>query len=211
MPSFAYTAIDNTGTKVSGSLSVRNKSEAYRELESKSLTPVQVKETDESAAAKAKAKGSGLAIGVPVKLKRPQMILFTEELADLLDAGLQLEQALRVLSERQQDKALKTVAATLREEIREGTNFSTALKKASPSFDDLYRNLVAAGEASGALPEILRRLAGNQKQMYDLHRRTVSAMIYPAILILGCIVLLFVFSTVLMPQLTKLIKKTLLS
>lgn len=208
MPSFAYTAIDNTGTKVSGSLSVRNKSEAYRELESKSLTPVQVKETDESAAAKAKAKGSGLAIGVPVKLKRPQMILFTEELADLLDAGLQLEQALRVLSERQQDKALKTVAATLREEIREGTSFSTALKKASPSFDDLYRNLVAAGEASGALPEILRRLAGNQKQMYDLHRRTVSAMIYPAILILGCIVLLFVFSTVLMPQLTKLIKKT---
>ncbi len=205
MPAFAYTAIDNTGQKISGSLSVRNKAEAYRELEAKSLTPVVVKEDATGAAGKA---GSKVEIGKPVKLKSPQMILFTEELADLLDAGLQLEQALGVLTERQQDKDLKTVAATLREEIREGANFSGALRKASPSFDDLYRNLVAAGEASGALPEILRRLGGNQKQMFDLQRRTVSAMIYPAVLVLGCVALLFVFSTVLMPQLTKLIKKT---
>ncbi|NNE92429.1 MAG: type II secretion system F family protein [Verrucomicrobiales bacterium] len=208
MPAFAYTAIDTSGKKVTGNLAVRNKAEVYRELESKSLVPVLVKESaDGKVGGKSKSR-TEIAAGTPVKLKRTQLILFTEELADLLDAGLQLEQALRILSDRQQDKSLKVAAATLRDEIREGTKFSQALKKASPSFDDLYRNLIAAGEASGSLTDILRRLAANLKQLYDLNRRTVTAMIYPAGLVFGCIALLFVFSTVLMPQLTKLMQKT---
>lgn len=210
MPSFAYTAIDGSGKQVSGSLAVRNKAEAYRQLESKSLMPVQVRPVaDESEAgkAKAKAKAENASAG-PIPLARPLVISFTEELADLLDAGVQLEGALRVLHERQTNKSIRIIAGILREEIREGAKFSTALKKASPSFDDLYRNLVAAGEASGSLPEILRRLAVSQKQLFGLQRRVTSAMIYPSFLLLGCVVLLFVFSTVLMPKLTDLISKT---
>ncbi|MCB1089470.1 MAG: type II secretion system F family protein, partial [Verrucomicrobiae bacterium] len=69
-------------------------------------------------------------------------------------------------------------------------------------------NLVAAGEASGSLTDILRRLAGNLKQLFGLQRRVASAMVYPSFLLVGCIVLLFVFSTVLMPKLTDLIRKT---
>lgn len=209
MPSFAYSAIDASGQQVSGSLAVRNKAEAYRQLEAKSLTPIQVYVAAESAGADSKKKtaASGRKAG-PVTLPRPLVILFTEELADLLDAGVQLETALRILNERQTNKAIQVVASILRDEIREGTRFSLALKKASPSFDDLYRNLVAAGEASGSLAEILRRLAGNLKQLYALQRRVVGAMMYPITLLLGCVVLLFVFSTVLMPRLTDLITKT---
>lgn len=207
MPSFAYTAIDNAGKRVSGNLAGRNKAEAYRQLEAKSLIPVSVEPVADEAAAAAKAKAKAAAAG-PVPLSRPLVILFTEELADLLDAGVQLEGALRVLHERQTNKSIRDVAGILREEIREGAKFSTALKKASPAFDDLYRNLVAAGEASGSLPEILRRLAGNLKQLFNLQRRVASAMIYPSFLLIGCVVLLFVFSTVLMPKLTDLIRKT---
>ena len=209
MPSFAYTAIDSAGKRVSGNLAGRNKAEAYRQLEAKSLIPVTVDTVaDESSAAIAKAKAKAASSGGPVALSRPLVILFTEELADLLDAGVQLEGALRILHERQTNKSIRDVAGRLREEIREGTKFSSALKKASPSFDDLYRNLVAAGEASGSLPDILRRLAVNLKQLFNLQRRVASAMIYPSFLMVGCIVLLFVFSTVLMPKLTDLIRKT---
>jgi type II secretory pathway component PulF len=209
MPSFAYTAIDSAGKRVTGNLAGRNKAEAYRQLEAKSLIPVTVDTlADESTAAVAKAKAKAASGAGPVPLSRPLVILFTEELADLLDAGVQLEGALRILHERQTNKSIRAVAGILREEIREGTKFSSALKKASPSFDDLYRNLVAAGEASGSLSDILRRLAVNLKQLFNLQRRVASAMIYPSFLMVGCVVLLFVFSTVLMPKLTDLIRKT---
>ena len=74
--------------------------------------------------------------------------------------------------------------------------------------DGLYGSLVGAGEASGSLPEILRRLVVNLKQLFDLQRRTVGAMIYPLTVMLACVVLLFVFSTVLMPSLSKMMQKT---
>lgn len=204
MPSFNYTALTATGQTVSGALTVTSKAEAFRQLESQSLTPVKVVQDEKADAAKAKAaeQTSG-----PVKLKRAQLILFTEELADMLDGGLQIEQALRVLQERQEAEALRRVAATLRNEIREGSTVAKALKKASPSFDDLYCNLAAAGEVSGSLPSILRRLANNLSVMADLQTKVTSAMIYPAFLIGACIVLMIVFMTFMVPQITDLMSK----
>lgn len=204
MPSFNYTALTATGQTVSGALTVASKAEAFRQLESQSLTPVKVVQDEKADAAKAKKadESSG-----PVKLKRAQLILFTEELADMLDGGLQIEQALRVLQERQEAEALRRVAATLRNEIREGSTVAKALKKASPSFDDLYCNLAAAGEVSGSLPSILRRLANNLSVMADLQSKVTSAMIYPAFLIGACIVLMIVFMTFMVPQITDLMSK----
>lgn len=206
MPSFTYTAIDVAGKQVSGNLVVRNKSEAYRELESKTLTPITVFPSGEGASTRASRKAAQEAGSA--KLKRPELVLFTEELADLLDAGMQLERALKILHDRQANKSIKAVSGILRDEIREGARFSKALAKASPSFDELYRSLVAAGEASGSLPEILRRLVVNLKQLFDLQRRTMGAMIYPITVMLACVVLLFVFSTVLMPSLSEMMQKT---
>ncbi|MDF1825104.1 MAG: type II secretion system F family protein [Verrucomicrobiales bacterium] len=205
MPAFFYTAIDHTGKQVSGNVVVRNKTEAYRELEAKTLTPISVGlEGEVPGKSRAKAK----AASGPKRLKRAELILFTEELADLLDAGMQLERALKILNERSTSPAIKAVAGVLRDEIREGARFSKALGKASSTFDELYCSLVAAGEASGSLPEILRRLVVNLKQLSNLQRRTVSAMIYPLTVLLACIVLIFVVSTVLMPSLTKMMQKT---
>ncbi len=212
MPSFTYTAIDATGKKVSGNVVVRNKAEVYRELESKALVPVLVDQASESAlpgkGGKAGAAAAGGKAARGTRLKRQEMVLFTEELADLLDAGMNLERALKVLAERQANAAIRAVSACLREEIREGTRFSKALGIASPSFDELYSSLVAAGEASGSLPDILRRLVVNLKQLHNLQRRTLGAMIYPLMVMLAGVGLLFVFSTVLMPSLSKMMTKT---
>jgi len=204
MPAFNYTALTSTGQTVTGSLSVGTRAEAFRQLESQSLTPVKVAEDAKAAADKAKAaaKADG-----PVKLKRAQLILFTEELADMLDGGLQIEQALRVMQERQEADSLRRVSATLRNELREGSTVAKALKKASPSFDDLYCNLAAAGEVSGSLPSILRRLGTNLSVMAELQAKVTSAMIYPAFLISACVLLMVVFMTVMVPQITDLMAK----
>ncbi|TDU72930.1 general secretion pathway protein F/type IV pilus assembly protein PilC [Prosthecobacter fusiformis] len=207
MPSFSYTALNATGQTVTGSLAVGSKAEAFRKLEAQALTPVKVAEEAKSAKSAAETAAKTLD-NQPVRLKRAQIILFTEELADMLDGGLQIDQALRVIAERQEDVGLRRVSAILRDQLREGSSVSKALKKASPSFDELYCNLVAAGEVSGSLPEILRRLAQNLVVMAELQAKVTSAMIYPAFLIGACIVLMIVFMTVMVPQITDLLAKS---
>jgi len=205
MPSFAYTALDATGKQVTGSLSVTTRAEAYRKLESQRLTPVKVSEEAKAAAAKAEQKVDE---GPPPVLKRALLIHFTEELADLLDGGLQLEQALRVMEERQDSPIVRRVSKLIRDQVREGAMFSKALQNASPSFDDLYRNLVAAGEVSGSLPQILRRLSNSITQIHELQGRVTQAMIYPAFMVGALGILVAVLSTVLIPQLTNLMAKS---
>ena len=202
MPSFTYTALNRTGETVRGSQAARTKQEVYRELERLSLVPVSVTEGTQEAASGSEER---TVKALPAKLRAAQIILFTDELADMLESGLQLEQGLRIMQTRQADAALQRVSQILREEIREGQRLAAALKKASPSFDEIYRNMVAAGEASGSLTKILRRLASNLQIMHDLRGRVISAMIYPMVLIGACSILLIVFATVLMPQLMDLI------
>jgi len=208
MPSFTYTALNPSGQTITGSLAVGSRAEAFRKLEAQALTPVKVMEEAKAAKAGAASSASQAAPNEPVKLKRAQIILFTEELADLLDGGLQIDQALRVMNERQEAPALRQVSAILREHIREGATVAKALKKASPSFDDLYCNLVAAGEVSGTLAPILRRLAQNLAVIAELQAKVTQAMIYPAFLIGACAVLMIVFMTVMVPQITDLLAKS---
>jgi type II secretory pathway component PulF len=206
MPSFTYTALTTTGQQSAGKVQAASRAEAYRKLESQALTPVKVAEV---VADKTSAKGkpaASISDSQPIKLKRAQLILFTEELADLLDGGLQIDQALRILEEREDSVQIRRIAAILRNELREGATVSKALKKASPSFDDLYLNLVSAGEVTGSLSDVLRRLAANLTVLHELQSKVTQAMIYPALLIVACIALLVVFMTVLVPQLTDLLK-----
>jgi len=203
MPAFTYTALTSTGQTVNGSITVGSRAEAFRKIEAQALTPVKVTQDEKQGAAKAKlAADHG-----PVKLKRAQLILFTEELADLLDGGLQIDQAFRVMQERQESGALRIIASTMRNELREGSTVAKALRKASPSFDDLYCNLAAAGEVSGSLPSILRRLANNLVVMSELQAKVTQAMIYPAFLIGACVVLMVVFMTFMVPQIMDLMGK----
>lgn len=204
MPAFTYTALTTTGQTVNGSITVGSRAEAFRKIEAQALTPVKVTQEEKSDAAKAILAAADQG---PVKLKRAQLILFTEEVADLLDGGLQIDQAFRVMQERQESGALRQIATTMRNELREGSSVAKALRKASPSFDDLYCNLAAAGEVSGSLPSILRRLANNLAVMADLQAKVTQAMIYPAFLIGACIVLMVVFMTFMVPQIMDLMGK----
>ena len=142
----------------------------------------------------------------PVKLKKGDIITFTEELSDLLAAGLQLEPALRIMESRDELSAVKDVTAILRNRIRDGSSFSSSLQVASPSFGELYCNLAAAGEISGALPDILKRQAQYLTSVQTLQGKVTTAMIYPIFLIIAGMGVTILFVSYLIPQLTVLLK-----
>jgi general secretion pathway protein F len=224
MPLFVYKALAANGSVTTGELDAADRPEALRMLDRKGLQPVNLKETasavqtrkpagkaksdeDKRNNTKADAKEDVIPEG-PIKLKRQEVVLFTEELSDMLSAGLQLEPALKSMENRQELGNLKAVSFKIRQIVRDGVNFSAALKKVSPSFGPLYCSLAAAGEASGALDTILKRQAHYLKTLSELQSRLILAMIYPAFLVLAGIGVSIVFVTTLIPQLTQLIEST---
>jgi type II secretory pathway component PulF len=212
MARFVYEAVGRNGQRVSGQMEAQSRAEAFRKLDRDRLQPISLVQRDgienngvlpSQSKQVPEAKSAG-----PIRLSRAQIILFTEEMSDLLDAGLQIEPALRVMEERKELSSLKTMASTLRQEVREGSSLSNALRRASPSFGDLFCNLVAAGEISGSLPQLLKRQATFLVTIDDLQKKVVSALIYPSMIFVLGVGLIFLFMTYLVPQLTVLFEKT---
>ncbi|HSJ01554.1 MAG TPA: type II secretion system F family protein [Verrucomicrobium sp.] len=231
MPVFHYEAVNLSGQQSSGTLEASDRGEAIRKLSRKGLQPSAVRAgdgvggkaapaakvaKDGGAKTKSTAAASAASVSKPgksskaagsIKLNRGQVIQFTEELCDLLGAGLQLEQALHAMENRSSD-FVRELAVSLRERVRDGIPFSTALHQVSPSFGELYCNLVSAGEASGSLPSILERQARYLNQMQDLQSKVSTALIYPIFIIISGVALAVMFVTYLLPKLAVLIKNT---
>jgi type II secretory pathway component PulF len=215
VPSYAYKAVGGGGQVESGSIEARTKNDAYDSLVAKNLRPIRIDRGDKAALPTQKTGGLGGTTSettsrpkLPPRLSHAGVLLFTEELAELLEAGLQLEPALRVMENRQEASPLKAVAGHVRHQIREGVSFSAALRSCHRSFSDLYCNMAAAGEAAGALPRILRRQAEFLMVLSDLQRRVTMALIYPSIVFAAGIMLLIIFMTFLLPQLTQLLSRS---
>jgi type II secretory pathway component PulF len=206
MPVFVYQALQTGGGKTSGELEALSRQDAFTKLRKQNLQPFSLAAKGAEDAA-ARATAAEAASG-DVVLNRPQVLLFTEELCELLEAGLKLDRALQVIEQRQDKSALRHVAASARQSLREGMTFSAALKKASPSFSELYCNMVKAGEASGTVSKILKRQVEFLTMMGDLQRRVTSALVYPSVIFAAGIGLLIIFMTFLLPQLTALLGKT---
>ncbi len=216
MPVFRYDAVTATGQRSSGELEATDRADAVRKLSRRGLQPNAVRDADA-----VEDNSSGKKLSAPVKsavavssessgkiiLKRGEVIIFTEELTDLLTAGLQLEQALHAMENRS-STVLKELGRRLRERVRDGVPFSIALQSVSPNFGELYASLVAAGEASGSLTSILNRQAKYLNAMEALRSKVTAALIYPAFIVVFGIALAVMFLTYLLPKLIILIKNT---
>ena len=198
--SFKYNALNGSGEKVSGEIDASSKSEAMRKLLVDGFQPITVAPL--SGVSKSRAtKGDD----APIHLKSTDVVAFTEELAELLEAGLPLEPALSSMSQRDESGKLKEISSRLRKWITEGNPMHSALPRTSKSFDPLYCNLVKAGEASGSLRTILHQHAIYLKAQMELKSKLISAMIYPAFLMIACIGVICVFIFYLLPQITTLL------
>lgn len=214
MPQFSYKALTQQGKQVKGILEALNRAQAYKELEGKQLQPLSLvdkkgaKNLVKQGVRRFKKRGKQVEESEGIRLSQKQIMFFTEELSDLLDAGLQLEGAMRIIEQRKEASSVKAVARSIRQLLREGVSFSDALRRVSPNFGELYCKLVTAGEQSGALSEILKRKLENLILVEELKGKITSALIYPAFILLAGIALMFIFMGYLVPKLTSLFEQS---
>jgi type II secretory pathway component PulF len=218
MPQFTYQAVDGSGKELSGTLEAPDRPTALRQLTGKGLQPFKVAESAGAAgvAAKPKAKATTNAKGQvvvptgPISLNSSQVQLFTEELAELLEAGMRLEPALKLMEGKgdANPAPYRLVARRVGDLVREGHQFSAAIRMVSPSFGELFCAVSAAGEAGGSLGESMKRQAQYMAASREMQGKVIVALIYPAFLSVAAVGVCVLFVVYLIPKLMGLIETT---
>lgn len=172
MAYYQYIAKDASGSKVSGVLQAGSESDVVILLHKKDLVVISIKETKKHPV-KSRDK----------KIKLDDLVVFSRQLATLIDAGIPLVQALGILIEQVDNKSLKNVVLVVRQDIEAGMSFCDALSKHPNVFSELFINMTRAGEASGMLDEVLDRLASYLEKMAALTRKVSSSLVYPIVVV----------------------------
>jgi type II secretory pathway component PulF len=217
MPHFKFVARSAKGALVDGIIEATDRSAALREIEKTKGFPVRAELiTDGKAAAASPSQGGGStktssspAPATSIQtMSHTQQHLFTEQLALLLGAGMTLDEALGILEKRMKHPKLHGLAKGLHQALIEGRSLSQALRDYPRIFSPLYVNMVAAGEASGTLSDILKRLVRYLAEIKELRDRVQQALVYPAVLVVVGILMVTVFMTVMVPKLLKFFTDT---
>ena len=213
MPQFAYKAKRRTGEVVQGVLDVADRAAALSQIERLGLFPVMVDASKGSLAATAKAEKARENAAKPAtrmpavfrrkrqrKPKLQELATFTTQLSNLLKCGMPLTVALQSMSHLESKGIPPDVSKQLRQEVMEGHSLSDAMNKQPHIFSDLYRNMVQAGEQSGALYEVLKRLATHYERFAEVQSKFMSALIYPCIVASVGVVIIIFFMTFMLPK-----------
>jgi general secretion pathway protein F len=194
MPAYKFEALDATGKSTTGLLEADNARAARAQLRAQSLVPLAVSQVAGQA-----AKSTGIRYSRRV-FTSTALAVWTRQLAGLVGSGLPLERALTALSEEADDPRQRELVAHLRSEVNAGSPFARALASAPREFDEVYRGVVAAGEQSGALGEVLERLADDLEDRQALKNKLIGATLYPAIVSLIAVVIVIFLVTYVVPQ-----------
>jgi len=174
MPNFKYVARDSSGKPVNGSFETVDYAAAVGALRKQGLVIVSVNEST------AKSKAFAISFGRK-KIKTDDLVVFSRQLATMVDAGIPLVGALDILGDQIENKFFGEVISKIRNDIEAGSGLSDALAKHKRVFSPLFVNMVKAGESSGMLDEILDRLAVYLEKTSNLQKKVRSALIYPAV------------------------------
>jgi general secretion pathway protein F len=210
MPQFSYRARNAQGGLVEGVLDCPDRAVAIRQIEQLHYIPVRIEAVgSEPQVVKSGKNGTAVATAPTLppatqklKIAHGQLLIFTEQLGHLLQAGMTLDEGLSVLEKRLKQPRVQQMTHALHQALVDGRSFSQALRDFPRIFPAIYVNLVAAGEASGALPDILARLVEHLMQAKNLRDRVQQALIYPAFLAIAGAGLITIFITFMVPQLT---------
>jgi len=150
-------------------------------------------------------KEKGREIGIPKiggrkKVKSKELAIFTRQFSVMIDAGLPLVQCLEILAQQQDNKYFQQVLMQVRQDVEEGSTLATAMARHTKVFDQLYANMVEAGETGGILDIILQRLSTFIEKIVKLKRDIISAMIYPSAVVLLAVAAVAVIMIVVIPQ-----------
>jgi type IV pilus assembly protein PilC len=151
---------------------------------------------------KISSKGKDIKISLPFikqKVQQRSVAVFTRQLATMIDAGLPLVQSLEVLSSQQENKLFKSIIREIREDVEGGSTFAGALKKHPVTFNELFTNLVVAGEEGGILDTILGRLATYIEKAEALKKKVKSALIYPTTIVGVAVIVVIILMIFVIP------------
>jgi type IV pilus assembly protein PilC len=204
MSSYAYVAVDPSGSEARGILEVADQSEALRRIKEMGLFPTRLLEarakkerlsTSQNAKGKRRANAFDISL-FPARVKPWALMVFTRQLATLIDAGMPLLRGLKILEEQEENRTLKKVIGSIADSIENGSSCAEAVAMHPKVFSSLYVNMVHAGEISGALDVTLERLADFQEKAHRVKGKIKAAMFYPCAVMtvaFGIVVLLMVY------------------
>jgi type IV pilus assembly protein PilC len=190
MPVFKWEGKTLKGTIKKGEMEAPNEGAIRIHLRQQNIIPTKIA-----------AKGKEIKISLPFgkKVKQRSIAIFTRQLATMIDAGLPLVQSLEILSSQQEHKIFKNILREIREEVEGGSTFAGALKKHPATFNDLYTNLVVAGEEGGILDNILTRLANYIEKAEALKKKVKSALVYPSVIVGVAIIVVMILMIFVIP------------
>jgi len=189
MPKFQYEAMNAEGKTVKNDVTARDTDDAVAKIRELGLFPTRVKEAAEKQQKASKRGGRGASAGAKPVKKRGSIVIggvrgkdlttFTRQLSTLTDAGIPVVQSLNILEEQMHACALKNILSSVASDVEGGSSLSEAMSQHPKAFDELYVNMVKAGEAGGVLDIVLQRLAEFREKAARLKRRVIGALIYP--------------------------------
>lgn len=194
MAKFSWEGKTRTGKTQKGVMEAANESAVMNHLRAQGVMPSKVKKA-----------GGGMNMEINISFMQPKIntkdiVVFTRQFATMIDAGLPLVQCLDILSRQQDNKTFRKVLTEVKESVESGSTFADALKKHPKVFDELFVNLIAAGEVGGILDTILNRLAAYIEKAMKLRKQVKSAMTYPTTIVGIAFMVITVILVFVIPQ-----------
>ncbi|MBT8342815.1 MAG: type II secretion system inner membrane protein GspF [Desulfatitalea sp.] len=203
MPVYDFTALDAKGKTVSGIIDADGAAAARQKIRSAGQYPVKLREVKSETAQKSKEKKLGLP-QLFTRISAAEVSVMTRQLATLLSAGFPLVSALESLLPQISNAGFKKIIASIRGVVVEGSTFANALDQYPNVFSQVYINMVSAGESSGTLEIVLERLADFSEKEEALKSRLITALIYPAIILLVSILIVSFLLIYVTPKITSM-------
>ena len=216
MANFQYSALDAKGEQTDGVVVAASEAEAIQQLRGQGLYPTQINEEGKGKKSKAAAPAKGKAKAKPKsskgqlggRVKPKNLMIFTRQLATLIDSGLPLLRSLTVLEKQEPNPVLRATVNALAENVQGGSTFSESLAQHPKIFNKLYVNMVKAGELGGVLELVLNRLAEYQEKAQKLKNKIVSAMVYPVIVMFIAVAILVFLMIFIVPKFKEMFANT---
>jgi general secretion pathway protein F len=204
MPVYHYKGYRNDGGAATGIIDAESPKVARVKLRKVGVFPTDMVEQGSATAGSTTGipGRSSAGIGRSSALSTTDVAMMTRQLATLLVAGLPLVEALGVMVDQTEKKSVKSLMADIREEIRGGASYSAVLESYPREFSQIYVHMVRAGEASGALDQILFRLAEFLEKQLALKHKVTNAVLYPALMLIVGVSVLFFLMTFVVPKIT---------
>ena len=210
MARYKFTALDAKGKEVHGEIDADTQAQAVARIREKQYFPTKVEELAAGGGGAPAKKGGGKKGAMQMEIKLPkflqggvkakQLTTFTRQMSTLVNAGLPLMRALRVLQRQEKNAALRDAVVQMAESIESGSTFAEALAAHPKIFDRLFVNMVKAGEIGGVLDVVLARLAEFQEKAEKIKGKVKSAMTYPIVVLVMALSILGFLMTYIVPK-----------